>query len=175
MIPPQCTPDSYPTVQGTIGNLPPIFAGQADKSDPLHCASRLSKTNLIRISKSKRGGTWRDWDTDLQLSCYKKVTGHTYPSVYGRMTWNEPSPTITTQFYGYGNGRFGHPTQNRALSIREGAMLQSFPETYQFVPPGEKICKRKLGIHIGNAVPVNLGKAIGISIQNHVQEVEIDV
>ena len=91
------------------------------------------------------------------------------------MSWDEPAPTITTQFYGYGNGRFGHPEQDRALSIREGAMLQSFPADYDFVAPNERISKRELGIHIGNAVPVNLGVAIGLSLQNHAREVGIDV
>ena len=171
IIPPMFAPADYLTVRDVIGNLPPIEAGQADGNDPLHCASRLSETNLIRISRSVPGGTWREWNPEIQLNCHKKMTGSTYPSVYGRMMWDEPSPTITTQFYGYGNGRFGHPEQNRALSIREGAMLQSFPRNYQFVAPGKKVIKRELGIHIGNAVPVNLGRAIGISIQNHLVEV----
>jgi site-specific DNA-cytosine methylase len=73
--------------------------------------------------------------SDLHLFCHKKESGRTYPSVYGRMAWDEPSPTITTQFYGYGNGRFEHPEQNRAISMREGAMLQSFPGDYVFLLP----------------------------------------
>ena len=88
------------------------------------------------------------------------------------MYWDEPAPTITTQFFGYGNGRFGHPEQNRALSIREGAMLQSFPQDYDFLPAGSRISKKGLGIHIGNAVPVNLGNAIGVSIIRHLREIE---
>jgi DNA (cytosine-5)-methyltransferase 1 len=90
------------------------------------------------------------------------------------MEWDKPAPTITTQFYGYGNGRFGHPEQDRALSLREGAMLQSFPQDYKFVEPGRRISKKELGIHIGNAVPVNLGKAIGESIKVHLQEMKED-
>lgn len=172
LIPPLFDPDHYLSVRDTIGDLVPIRAGETAKKDPLHCASRLSTVNLKRIQNSIPGGTWRDWSLDLQLSCHKKKSGVTYPSVYGRMEWDVPSPTITTQFYGYGNGRFGHPEQDRALSIREGAMLQSFPAQYAFVPPNEKVNKRVLGIHIGNAVPVALGRAIGISIQNHIEEVE---
>lgn len=175
IIPPMFAPENYLTVRDVIGNLPPINAGQADDDDPLHCASRLSETNLIRISRSVPGGSWREWSPEIQLNCHKKQTGSTYPSVYGRMIWDEPSPTITTQFYGYGNGRFGHPEQNRALSIREGAMLQSFPRSYRFIAPGKKVIKRELGIHIGNAVPVNLGRAIGVSIQNHLVEVAENV
>lgn len=174
LIPPQYGPSTYLTVRDVIGNLPPIEAGEANALDPLHCASQLSEINLARIAQSVPGGTWRDWDDSLMLKCHKRGTGSTYPSVYGRMSWDQLAPTITTQFYGYGNGRFGHPEQNRALSIREGAMLQSFPADYKFVEPGKRISKRELGIHIGNAVPVNLGRAIGISIQNHVREAEIN-
>ena len=63
--------------------------------------------------------------------CHKKSSGKTYPSVYGRMTWDDPAPTMTTQFFGFGNGRFGHPEQDRAISLREGAILQSFPPDYE--------------------------------------------
>lgn len=171
LIEPLYPPDKYLTVRDVISELPPIMAGQADPNDPLHCASRLSDINLARIEQSVPGGTWREWDAELKLDCHKKETGSTYPSVYGRMSWDEPAPTITTQFYGYGNGRFGHPEQNRALSIREGAMLQSFPANYVFINEGERVTKRELGIHIGNAVPVNLGRAIGATILNHVREV----
>ena len=86
------------------------------------------------------------------------------------MTWDAPSPTITTQYYGFGNGRFGHPDQDRAISLREGALLQSFPKTYQFVPNGDPIYRRIVGRLIGNAVPVKLGAAIGQSIVLHVME-----
>ena len=174
LIAPQYTPDSYLSVQDSIGNLSRIEAGQADEVDPLHCAARLSKLNLQRIRQSTPGGTWRDWDQELQLTCHRKESGSTYPSVYGRMSWQEPAPTITTQFFGYGNGRFGHPDQDRAISIREGAMLQSFPQDYVFLPPDTTVSKKELGIHIGNAVPVNLGRAIGQSILRHIEEVEID-
>ena len=85
------------------------------------------------------------------------------------MEWDKPSPTITTQFYGYGNGRFGHPEQDRALSFREGAILQSFPEDYIFIDKDHPINTRELGIHIGNAVPVEIGHVIGISIIKHIE------
>lgn len=173
IIAPQYQPDEYLTVRDIIGALPPIDAGRSDENDPLHCSSRLSDINLKRIANSVPGGTWREWDEALQLDCHRKDSGITYPSVYGRMIWDEPAPTITTQFYGYGNGRFGHPDQDRALSIREGAMLQSFPADYAFLRPDERVNKRALGIHIGNAVPVNLGRAIGISILGHIGEVGI--
>jgi DNA (cytosine-5)-methyltransferase 1 len=83
------------------------------------------------------------------------------------MVWDEPAPTLTTQFYGFGNGRFGHPEQDRAISLREGAILQGFPEYYSFVPNGAPIHFKRLGRMIGNAVPVTLGRIIGRSILQH--------
>jgi DNA (cytosine-5)-methyltransferase 1 len=86
------------------------------------------------------------------------------------MEYDKPAPTITTQAYGYGSGRFGHPTQHRAISLREAAMLQTFPEEYQFLDPDEEISFKKLGRLIGNAVPVRLGEVIGLSLMQHVKE-----
>jgi len=85
------------------------------------------------------------------------------------MEWDHPAPTITTQCYGYGNGRFGHPEQDRAISLREAAMLQTFPESYAFVPPGMPVKFNKMGRLIGNAVPVRLGEIIARSLVAHVQ------
>ncbi len=157
------------TVRDEISSLPPLKAGETDKSDPLHQASVLSDTNLLRIKSSRPGGTWRDWQESLVADCHKKITGRTYPSVYGRMCWDEPSPTITTQFFGFGNGRFGHPDQDRAISLREGAMLQGFPKNYLFYPQDKPIYKKSVGRLIGNAVPVTLGEIIGQSISMHVE------
>lgn len=157
------------TVKEAIGNLPPIKHGEMYLDDPLHQCSLLSPLNLCRIKASRPGGTWRDWKKELVADCHKKKSGKTYPGVYGRMKWEEPSPTITTQFFGFGNGRFGHPEQNRAISLREGAILQSFPEDYIFAPPDEPIFKKTVGRLIGNAVPVKLGEVIGRSIIDHLK------
>ncbi len=170
LIDPEYKEDNYPTVRKAIGNLPKINDGDINKCDLLHSASKLSTINKKRIKQSKPGGTWRDWDEDLILACHNKETGKTYPSVYGRMEWDKPSPTITTQFYGYGNGRFGHPEQDRAISIREGAILQSFPSDYIFIDEFHPANKRELGMHIGNAVPVELGRAIGRTIKKHLDD-----
>ena len=159
------------TVREKIGQLPTLEAGEVDEQDPLHQSSSLSPVNLQRIKASHPGGTWRDWDEHLVADCHKKNTGQTYPSVYGRMGWDEPAPTITTQFYGFGNGRFGHPEQNRAISLREGAILQSFPKSYKFVQPGKPIYKKIVGRLIGNAVPVKLGRLIGKSFIRHVSDI----
>lgn len=172
LIPPTHRPEEYVRVKDAIGKLPRLRAGQVSRADPLHRTSSLSERNLSRIRASRPGGTWRDWPKALRADCHKGKTGKTYPSVYGRMEWGKPSPTITTQFYGYGSGRFGHPQQDRALSLREGALLQSFPKGYRFVEPGVEYSFKGVGRLIGNAVPVRLGVAIGKSITKHVSEYE---
>ena len=170
MVPPEREEGRFATVRETIGGLGGIPAGGASGPDPLHRASRLSDRNLKRIRQSAPGGTWRDWDDGLRAACHARSSGKTYPGVYGRMEWDRPAPTITTQFHGYGTGRFGHPEQDRALSLREGAMLQTFPEDYGFVPDGEPVRFRTVARMIGNAVPVRLGEAIGRSIVRALEE-----
>ena len=152
------------------GKVPALAAGTADPKDRLHQCSGLSSLNLRRVKASKPGGTWRDWPEELVAECHKKESGKTYPGVYGRMTWDDAAPTMTTQFYGFGNGRFGHPSQDRAISLREGAILQSFPPSYQFVAPDAPVHMKTIGRLIGNAVPVALGELIGKSIKAHVKE-----
>ena len=161
------THDKPITVKDAIGNLPPIDAGAVHSEDVFHISSKLSELNLKRIRASSQGGTWRDWPDELVAECHRRATGHTYPGVYGRMSWDAPSPTMTTQFYGFGNGRFGHPDQDRAISLREGAILQGFPTKYAFVAEHGPTHFKALGRMIGNAVPVALGKAIGESIIDH--------
>jgi DNA (cytosine-5)-methyltransferase 1 len=156
------------TVEDVLKGLPPLRHGRANKDDPLHTAQGLSALNVERINASKPGGSWREWPKHLVAECHRKSSGKTYPGVYGRMKWDEPAPTVTTQFYAFGSGRFGHPTQGRALSLREGAILQGFPQNYSFVPRGEAVHFKILGRLIGNAVPVKLGRVIGESIIEHV-------
>ncbi len=159
--------NSPTTVRAAIGTLAPIAQGGAHSKDPLHAASKLSDLNLERIRASRPGGSWRDWPKQLVADCHRRKSGHTYPGVYGRMVWDEPAPTLTTQFYGFGNGRFGHPEQDRAISLREGAILQGFPKSYSFIPDGAPVHFKALGRMIGNAVPVTLGEVIGQSIAAH--------
>jgi DNA (cytosine-5)-methyltransferase 1 len=116
-----------------------------DLLDPLHVASRLSSKNIERVKVSKPGGTWRDWPERLIAPCHKRDSGMTYPGVYGRMEWDNPAPNITTQFYGFGNGRFGHPEQDRALTLREGALLQTFPPSSIFTNNDGKIHFKTVG------------------------------
>jgi DNA (cytosine-5)-methyltransferase 1 len=157
------------TVRQAISHLPALEAGASDPKDALHVACSLSDLNLRRIKASKPGGTWRDWDDELIAQCHRKNTGLTYPSVYGRMEWDAPAPTITTQCFGFGNGRFGHPEQHRAISLREAAILQTFPDDYRFLAPHERVSFSRLGRLIGNAVPVRIGEAVAYSLIKHVQ------
>lgn len=157
------------TVRDVIGDLPRIPVGGEDRDDRVHRASKLSKLNFMRIQASVPGGTWRDWPEDLRATCHGRNTGTTYPSVYGRMEWDKPAPTITTQCFGYGNGRFGHPEQDRAISLREAAMLQGFPKKYSFIPSDEPVSFAKMGRLIGNAVPVKLAEEIGRILVEHVK------
>ncbi len=157
-----------PTVEKAIGKLPAIKAGVKNPHDPLHSSRALTPRNLARIRQSKPAGTWREWPKRMQAACHKTDSGKTYPSVYGRMSWEKPSPTITTQFYGFGNGRFGHPIQDRAITLREGAILQSFPIDFKFAPSSSRVNFRGIGKLIGNAVPPELGKAIGKAIVDHI-------
>ena len=160
------------TVKDAIGSLPKLDAGETDPDDPLHCAARLSTINYRRINASVPGGTWNDWEEELRLPCHKKKEGKGYDAVYGRMEWDKPSPTITTQFYNYGSGRFGHPEQDRALSLREGALLQGFPRDYTFFDSKHPVNRRALGVMIGNAVPVGLARIVGETFIDHVRKVK---
>lgn len=162
-------PKKYKTVKETIEHLPTIRHGRKSEDDPLHMASSLSELNMKRMKASRPNGSWLDWDKKLVTPCHRKPERKTYRSVYGRMSWEEPSPTITTQFTGFGNGRFGHPEQHRALSLREGALLQTFPADYQFVAPDQPIYTKHVAKMIGNAVPVKLGQIIGASIRKHIE------
>src|SRR5665213_554926 len=157
-------PHRYRSVAQAISQLPRLARGEADPRDPLHRACKLSHRNLERIRASKPGGHWRDWPAHLVNACHREESGKNYVSVYGRMEWGIPSPTITTQFFGFGNGRFGHPDQDRAISLREGAILQSFPRKYRFCSNKADVSFAVLGRMIGNAVPVRLGRVIGKSI-----------
>lgn len=161
--------ENYVTVRETIGNLPKVACGEVCPSDILHQTAQLSEINLKRIKLSKPGGSWKDWPEELRCKCHQKDSGQTYTSVYGRMEWDKISPTMTTQFYCYGTGRYGHPEQDRALTLREGALIQTFPIDYQFTEPGKEFALKDIAREIGNAVPVKLGEIIGKSILKYIR------
>ena len=169
LISPTHKKENYVTVKDAIGHLPPLEAGQGCPTDALHRCRVLSPLNLQRLKSTPYGGSWKDWPADLMLECHKKESGKRLGSVYGRMVWEEPSPTMTTLCTGIGNGRFGHPVQNRAISAREAALFQTFPITYKFFPNEHEVSLTKASRYIGNAVPPKLGEAIAQSIKNHIE------
>lgn len=144
----------YETVWKCISHLPILKAGQENKKVPNHRAAELSKINLERIKNTPKGGNRSDWPEHLKLNCHKKYSGHT--DVYGRMHKNRPASALTTRCISLSNGRFGHPVQNRAISVREAACLQTFSEDFIFFGNLNSMAQQ-----IGNAVPVLLAKRFG--------------
>lgn len=147
-------------VRDWIYNLPDLSNGATDPNDPDHQAAKLTPINLERIALTPEGKGRECWPERLQLNCHKGYSGHT--DVYGRMSWDKPASALTTRCISYSNGRYGHPEQNRAISVREAACLQTFPRTYKFF--GNKQSKAK---QIGNAVPPLMSYAIAQSIVSH--------
>lgn len=151
------------TVRDAVSHLPKIAAGTRDESVADHYACSLSPTNLERIRSVGEGGGRRTWEDHLKLECHKEVKGYT--DVYGRMSWDKPSPALTTRCVSLSNGRFGHPEQDRAISIREAACLQSFPEDFRFAGTVNGMARQ-----IGNAVPPALARVLGEAFIRHVRE-----
>ncbi len=146
----------YRTVRDAIGHLPRIAAGASCDNVPNHRAAAITEVNLRRLDCTPAdGGSRSAWPHELALECHKDAEGH--EDVYGRMRWNSPAPTLTCRCYSISNGRYGHPEQNRAVSLREAANLQTFPDDYEFFGKSQ----RSVGEQIGNAVPVALAEAIG--------------
>lgn len=158
------------TVRQVIGHengFLPIPAGHTDPSPFLHTSAALSVNNLRRISMTPHDGgnrfSWKD-DPELQIDAYRGKDKN-FKDVYGRIHWDKAAPTITTRFNSLSNGRFGHPEEDRALSLREGACLQTFPMDYQFFSSS----KNSIARQIGNAVPPLLAERIGTHILGMMQ------
>ena len=152
---------NYSTVRDWIGDLPPIKAGETHPSDPNHRAASLSPKNLERIMALSEGEDRRSWPNKLKLDCHSNdYTGHT--DVYGRMSWAKPASGLTTRCISLSNGRFGHPEQNRAISVREAACLQTFPRDFIFCGSLNSMARQ-----IGNALPVLLAENFGRNFINH--------
>ena len=160
------TKEKFVTVWDVLKKLPDLRAWETYKNDIMHKSLNLTDINIQRIKQSKPKWTWKDWDEKLLPNCYRKQSWATYTAVYGRMSWDDVSPTITTQFFNYGSWRFWHPDQDRALSLREWAILQTFPQNYNF---WEKIHITKVARQIGNAVPPKLGEVIWETIIRHIK------
>lgn len=157
-------------------NLSEIKAGETCPSDKLHKSRNLSELNTKRIRNTPHnGGSRKDWPQSLILNCHKekKVS---YGDVYGRMSFDKYAPTITCGCISYSKGRFGHPIQNRAISLREAALIQTFPLDYKFTGKitGEVYegSMDKISTQIGNAIPIDLGIAFFEKIYEELDSVK---
>ncbi len=164
---------AYVTVRDAIANIPPVKHGteHLDRQKyPNHRAARLSDLNLERIRHTGTNGR-RDWPESLLPKCYaKKTNGKRYnghSDCYTRLAWDEPAPGLTTRCISYSNGRFGHPDQDRAITVREAARLQGFPDSFVFTGSLNAMARQ-----IGNAVPVPIGKVFGQHFIEHVRSME---
>ena len=156
--------DRYDTVRDWISHYPPIQAGERHNEVPNHRAANLSARNLERVKSTPEGGGHRDWPDHLKLECHKDFLG--YSDVYGRMSWDSPASGLTTRCTSYSNGRFGHPQQDRAISIREAASLQTFPDDFVFTGSMASMARQ-----IGNAVPVRLARVVGEHFVRHLDNI----
>ena len=149
------------TVRDTIGFLPPPPEdGSCHPDYSLHRRDKLSRKNIDRLKALKEGEGRDSLPPELLADCHKLSSskiGHR--NVYGRMRWDDVSPTITARFDSFTRGMFGHPDQTRSISLREGALLQTFPLDFQFF--GTKVSVAR---QIGNAVPVNFAYALAKQI-----------
>lgn len=157
-------------VLGVENGFPKISQGNKDESDFMHTAAGLNALNMERLSLTEKdGGTRLSYVHDERLAnpChFGKIDS--FKDIYGRMWWDRPAPTITTKFFSISNGRFAHPEEDRAISLREGATLQSFPKIYKF--KGSSVAG--IARMIGNAVPPKYATAIGRAIiQNHINAI----
>jgi DNA (cytosine-5)-methyltransferase 1 len=156
VMPAPYTPESLRiTVERAIGDLVPLGSGERSASDSLHFARThlpIAQQRMEHIPQD--GGNRFSLPPELELPCHKRHAGH--PDVYGRMKWKDVAPTLTTGCTDITRGRFMHPRDNRAITLREAARLQTFPDFYAFCGSPSDIARQ-----IGNAVPVNLAKAVG--------------
>ena len=154
----------HPTVRDSIGSLPPIDAGERHPDIAGHRAYKLSGLNLRRIRATPEGGNRLDWPKDLWPDCHRRGFGG-HLDAYGRLRWDTPAPALTTRCVSYSNGRFGHPDQDRALSAREAARLQTFPDTFEFAGGIGSQARQ-----IGNAVPVAVAERFGEHLIDHAKQ-----
>ncbi len=146
--------EKWLTVQDAFVGLQDLNSGEMSETDPLHRARKHTPLSLERLRHIPHNGGSRDsLPMELQLACHKNGRNIGYHDVYGRMDFNKPSNTLTTGCTNFTKGRFAHPTSDRAITLREAARLQTFPDSYQFYGNYEQISTQ-----IGNAVPIKLAE-----------------
>jgi DNA (cytosine-5)-methyltransferase 1 len=150
---------------GVKNGFQPIKAGHKDETDFKHTVSGLNKICIKRVKKTPQNGgsrlAWKD-DEELQLECFRGKD-NCFKDTFGRMCWKRPASTITTKFFNISNGRFVHPDEDRPISLREGATLQTFPKDYVFKTTSIAATAKI----IGNAVPPEYARRVGLTIINN--------
>ena len=149
------------SVFDAIGDLgePPVGVKNAG-NDPLHYARRHEAITIERLKHiPKNGGSREALPEHLQLNCHKGRNKNSFPDTYGRLGWGDVAPTLTTGCNDLTKGRYAHPEQDRAITLREAARLQSFPDDYQFAGNASEIAAQ-----IGNAVPPVMMSSIAASL-----------
>lgn len=157
-------PATKQTVRDAIGHLPT----PGSTGDILHDLAEVRSDRILARIKAvpKDGGSRHELPTDHVLACHRKNDG--YSDVYGRMAWDKVSPTITSGCHNPSKGRFLHPAEDRAITLREAALLQTFPHDYQFALfRGKEHCARQ----IGNAFPPKLIVPIATRLRVQLQRV----
>ena len=161
--------NAWVTVGEALSGLPPIAAGEEidDNRVHNHVARKLSETNIMRLSAIRaNGGSRRGIAVEYELPCHK-AENVSYSDTYGILDPLKPAPTITAGCTTISKGRYGHPTQNRALSVREAARLQSFPDSFRFTGN-----LTSMSTQVGNAVPPRLAEASGKVIYKYMKMYE---
>jgi DNA (cytosine-5)-methyltransferase 1 len=158
------TPTTQPwlTVRDVIGNMPePPKDFSVHPEYPNHQLAKITAKNIERFSHVPQGGGWQDIPMELRLPCHQRAdtTSGGWPDVYGRLSWKGQCPTITGGFDNFTRGRYGHPKANRAITPREAARLQGFPDDFVF-----EGTRGDVRSQIGNAVPPPLACVIGKEI-----------
>lgn len=144
---------SWVTVRDAFSGITRLASGQQSSEDAMHKARNHSPLNLVRLQHiPKNGGSRKSLPKRLQLKCHQNGTG--FNDVYGRLHLDKPANTLTTGCTNFTKGRFAHPTANRAITPREAARLQTFPDNYVFYGTYDQISTQ-----IGNAVPVKFAEA----------------
>ena len=160
----------FATVRDYIGGYPAVSDGEVSDGYPNHVARKLQPHHKVIVrAVPKNGGSRRDVaDTSILLRCHQK-NPNVHKDVFGRMAWDQPSPTLTCRCTDVYCGRFIHPDQDRGISLREAAALQTFADDYEFFGPSFLF----LSTQIGNAVPVVFAETLGEAVLQHVAEERI--
>lgn len=162
---PSTPPTKRRTVRDALADLPELAAGDRDPTDPLHAARRHQAIALQRLrAVPKDGGSRSSLPKSLALRCH--TLPNSYPDVYGRMAWDDVAPTLTTGCTDVTRGRFAHPDQDRAITPREAALIQTFPPRYSFAGGSGVVATQ-----IGNALPFALMHALAPALRTAIRAV----